>query len=306
MNDTNKSKGYEKFSPATTAWMKSGNYLTVDGRQIFYTDRGKGPVILLIHGHPSSCNDWEGVCDRLESQARLVAFDMIGWGLSDKPEAFSYSLFQQADVAEALLKALDITEAHVASHDLGTSVHTELLARNLEGSLSFKLLSSLITDGSILQWVSNEPPSQNLAQSNETLFLAMEEFNKVTAASYAEDFKNMTLGNLSDEAIQLKTELFCYQNQFRRLTAQSNYMRERYIHSERWVGAMEKTSPLRIAWAKDDPVATVNIGRELAQRCSQAEYVEIGGIGHFPNAENPEFVAEQVALSAGLSYTAAK
>ena len=166
---------------------------------------------------------------------------MIGWGLSDKPEAFSYSLFQQADVAEALLKSLGISEAHVASHDLGTSVHTELLARNLEGSLSFKLLSSLITDGSILQWISNEPASQNLAQSNETLFLAM-----------------------------------------------------------------EKTTPLRIAWAKDDPVATVNIGRELAQRCPQAEYVEIGGVGHFPNAEDPDFVAEQVALSAGLSYTASK
>ena len=67
MNDADKSNGFENFSPATTAWLKSGNYLTLDGRQVFYTDRGTGPAILLIHGHPSSCNDWEGVCQRLES-----------------------------------------------------------------------------------------------------------------------------------------------------------------------------------------------------------------------------------------------
>lgn len=298
----NKNKEYSNFSPATKEWAQSGKHLTIDGRQIFITDRGSGPVVLLIHGHPSSCNDWKGVADRLESQARLVAFDMIGWGLSDKPEAFSYSLMQQADLAEAVLKSLGITEAHVASHDLGTSVHTELLARNLEGSLSFKLLSSLITDGSILQWVSNEPPSQNMAQSNATLFQAMAEFKKGTADAFSKDFKGMTLGNLSDEEIQVKTELFCYQNQFQRLAAQSGYMRERYIYSDRWVGALEKTSPLRIAWATDDPVATVNIGRELEQRCSQAEYTEKSGIGHFPNAEDPEWIAKQVALSAGLKY----
>lgn len=204
-------------------------------------------------------------------------------------------------MAEAVLKSLGITEAHVASHDLGTSVHTELLARNLEGSLSFKLLSSLITDGSILQWVSNELPSQNMAQSNATLFQAMAEFKKGTAEDFSKAFKGMTLGNLSDEEIQVKTELFCYQDQFQRLAAQSGYMRERYIHSERWVGALEKTSPLRIAWATDDPVATVNIGRELERRCSQAEYTEKSGIGHFPNAEDPEWIAKQVALSAGLN-----
>ena len=299
-------KAFEHFSAATTSWLKSGHHETIDDRQVFVTDRGNGPAVLLIHGHPSSCNDWEGVCDRLESQARLVAFDMIGWGLSDKPEAFSYSLFQQADVAEAVLKSSGITEAHIVSHDLGTSVHCELLARKLEGSLSFKLLSSLFMDGSILQWISNEPASQNLAQSNETLFLAMEEFKKGTPESYAKDFDQMTLGNLTAEQIKVKTELFCYQDQFLRLAAQSNYMRERYIHSDRWVGAMEKTSPLRIAWATDDPVATVNIGRELAQRCPQAEYVEKKGIGHFPNAEDPEWVATQVALSTGLSYPAAK
>ena len=73
---------------------------------IFVTDRGQGTPILLLHGHPSSCHDWKGVCDRLDSKARLIAFDMVGYGFSEKPEAFSYSIFQQADVAQGLVEQL--------------------------------------------------------------------------------------------------------------------------------------------------------------------------------------------------------
>jgi pimeloyl-ACP methyl ester carboxylesterase len=176
----------------------------------------------------------------------------------------------------------------------------------LEGSLSFKVLSSQFFNGSILQWISNEPGTMNKAQSNETLFEAMDEFKKFSPKAYVEFFKMATLGNLSEEEIQIRTELFCYQDQYLRLAAQSGYTRERYVHSERWVGAMEKSTPLRIAWAKDDPVAVVAIGRELEKRCPNATYVEWSGIGHFPNAEDPDFVAEQVALSAGLPYSSAK
>ncbi len=296
----------EKLSAPAQEWLESGTHIEIEKRSIFVTDRGEGIPILLIHGHPSSCLDWKGVCDRLESQARLVAFDMVGWGLSDKPASFSYSLMQQADVVDALMKTLGIKEAHVVSHDLGTSLHTELLARDLERELSFKVLSSQFFNGSILQWLSNEPGTMNRAQSNKTLFQAMEEFVQVTPEAFVEGFKMATLGNLSVEDMQLRSELFFYKDQHLRLAAQSGYMRERYVHRDRWVGAMQKSNPVRIAWAKDDPVAVVAIGRELEKQCPNATYVEWGGIGHFPNAEDPDFVAEQVALSAGLSYSANK
>jgi len=85
-----------------------------------------------------------------------------------------------------------------------------------------------------------------------------------------------------------------------RLAPQSIDTRERYIHADRWIGAMEKTSPLRIAWAEDDPIANIESGRELAKRLPRAEFVEWAGVGHFPNFEDPDFVANQIAISAGL------
>ena len=289
----------EALSPVAAAWEKSGNYMTIDGHKIFYHDVGKGPVILLLHGHPSSSYDWRGVVEVLKPKARVISFDHLGWGLSDKPEVFSYSLMQLADIAEKVLAERGVKEAHVVSHDISTSVHTELMARHLDGTLSFKLLSSMLTNGSVLQWVSTEPDSQNLAQHNETLFEAIKGF-KTMGPELKPLINKITLGNLSDDTLSVMAELLMRDKGLERLAAQSLYMRERYIHAERWVGAIEKISPLRIVWAKDDPVANIAIGRELNERAPQAKYVEISGVGHFPNAEAPEEIGKQILLSTGL------
>ncbi len=289
----------ETLSAAAQKWKESGKYMTIDGHRIFYHDVGKGPAILLLHGHPSSSYDWRGVVEILKPKARVISFDHLGWGLSDKPEVFSYSLIQLADIAEKVLAQLKVKEAHVVSHDISTSVHTELMARHLEGKLSFNMLSSMLTNGSILQWVSTEPDSQNLAQHNETLFEAIKGF-KAMGPELKPLINKITLGNLSDETLSVMAELLMRDNGLDRLAAQSLYMRERYVHAERWVGAIENIAPLRIVWAKDDPVANISIGRELNERAPQAKYVEIAGVGHFPNAEAPEKIAEEILLSTGL------
>ena len=289
----------EPLSALAQAWEKSGSYMTIDGHRIFYHDVGKGPAILLLHGHPSSSYDWRGVVEVIKPKARVISFDHLGWGLSDKPEVFSYSLMQLADITEKVLSKLGVKEAHVVSHDISTSVHTELMARHLEGSLSFKMLSSMLTNGSILQWVSTEPDEQKLAEHNETLFEAIKGF-KAMGPTVKPLLNKVTLGNLSDETLSVMAELLIRDNGLDRLAAQSLYMRERYVHAERWVGAIEKIKPLRIVWAKDDPVANISIGRELNERAPQAKYVEIKGIGHFPNAEAPEEIAKQILLATGL------
>jgi pimeloyl-ACP methyl ester carboxylesterase len=287
------------LSDMATAWEESGDYVNIDGHRIFFHDVGEGPVILLLHGHPSSSHDWEKVVEILKPKARLISFDHIGWGLSDKPVAFSYSLMQLADITEKLLKKLAVTKAHVVSHDISTSVHTELMARHLEGSLSFKMLSAMLTNGSILQWVSNEPDEQNLAAHNETLFEAIKGF-KAMGPKFKEMANAATLGNLSDEKVELMKELHLRDHGLDRMAAISVYMRERYVHAERWVGAIEKFEPLRIVWAVDDPVANIAIGRELNERAPQAAYAEILGVGHFPNAEAPEEIAKHILLSTGI------
>src|SRR4029079_9736236 len=100
----------DAFCAPTRSGLVAGRHENVAGHQMFVHERGpapaanwdgESPTVLLLHGFPTSCYDWRGVVDRLADGVRAIAPDLLGFGLSDKPAAYSYSLFQQADNIEA-------------------------------------------------------------------------------------------------------------------------------------------------------------------------------------------------------------
>jgi len=284
-----------QFSEPTRRWLASGRHLEIEGKRIFVYEHGAGQAILMLHGFPTSGYDWRGVIDGLANVNRCIALDFPGYGLSDKPEPYSYSLFQQTDVVEALARSLSIAEAHVVSHDVGTSVHTELLAREQEGRLAFRALSSSFLNGSMLQDLATITPFQKLLASNQTLPQAIA-ISENLSAGYIDGIKSVMKRPecLSENDIAVMNDLIAYQDGNRRLPALSLYMRERYIHRERWIGALQRAQRVQFIWADGDPVANVEMGRALAQEVAQAKYIELPGLGHFLLMEDPATVAKHV------------
>jgi pimeloyl-ACP methyl ester carboxylesterase len=284
-----------QFSEPTRRRLDSGRHVEIEGMRVFVYEHGSGPAVLLLHGFPTSGYDWRGVIEGLGSAYRCVALDFPGYGLSVKPAAYSYSLFQQTDVVEGLATQLGITEAHVVSHDVGTSVHTELLAREQEGRLPFRILSSTFLNGSMLQDMATITPFQKLLASNATLPEAMAISENLTA-NYVDGLKSVMKRPecLSDDDVAVMNDLLRYQDGNRRLPALSLYMRERYIHRERWIGALTMASPVQFIWADGDPVANVEMGRALAKEVPQAKYTELLGLGHFLLMEDPALVGKHV------------
>jgi pimeloyl-ACP methyl ester carboxylesterase len=289
-----------QFAEPTRRWLASGHHLEIEGKRIFIYERGSGTAILMLHGFPTSGYDWRGVIDRLAKGYRCVALDFPGYGLSDKPAAYSYSLFQQTNVAEGLTNALDVGEAHIVSHDVGTSVHTEMLARDQEGGLSFRILSSTFLNGSVLQDLATITPFQKLLASNQTLPQAMGISDNL-AAGYIDGIRSVMKRPdcLSEDDIVVMNDLIAYQEGNRRLPALSLYMRERYIHRDRWIGALKRASPVQFIWADGDPVANVEMGRTLSKEVPQAKYTELAGLGHFLLMEDPETVAGHIRQFVG-------
>ena len=285
-----------EFSPPTRRWLGEGRRVEVNGQRLFVYERGEGSTILLLHGFPTSCYDWRGVVDVLSADFRCLAFDFPGYGLSDKPLAYSYSLFQQTDAVEGLARALGVTEAHVVSHDVGQTVHAELLAREQEERLAFRITSSTILNGSTLQDKATVTQFQRLLASNETLPQAIAICENVSAI-YIEGLKALMKRPeaLSEEDATVMEELLLYQDGNRRIPALSAYMRERYIHRERWLGALKRTeTPIQLVWADGDPVANVEMGRALSKELPQAHYIELAGLGHFLLMEDPSTVAKHI------------
>lgn len=284
-------------SPAALAWQAEGIFTPVQGNEIFAHMRGDGACILLIHGFPTSCLDWRDVVGSLAKSYKCVAPDLVGFGLSDKPAAWSYSLFQQADMIEGLLDKLDCRSAHVVSHDMGTSVHTELLARKAEGRLSFDLASSTFLNGSILKGMATLTKFQRVLEDPATLDEAAEMVANLPQ-SYAERLRAL-MGRadaLSDAHAALLTELLVHASGHLCIPNVYSYVRERYLHKDRWVGAIQnERDPVQIVWGDADPVANIGMGRKLHELAPQARYCEAPGVGHFLPIEAPAFVAERIA-----------
>jgi pimeloyl-ACP methyl ester carboxylesterase len=298
---------FDQFSAPTLDWLAAGRHETIAGHKVFVFERGPDQpsatktdqsAILLLHGFPTSSYDWRGVVDRLHVRHRTIAPDFLGFGLSDKPVAYSYSLFQQADTIEQLLAQLTVRSSHVVSHDLGTSVHCELLARQAEGRLGFDLRTSTFLNGSMLQWLAKITPFQELLANNATLPQAIEFCRTSLPGIYVAALKGLMQRPEAITAADAQTmdELLRYQDGHLRLPALAGYMRERYIHADRWLAALESTrNPLQFVWADGDPIAHVEMGREHARRCPSAAYHELAGLGHFLLMEDPAAVAEKIS-----------
>ena len=94
-------------------------FASKDGN-IHYVDKGKGPVIVLLHGVPTSSWLYRHMIDDLAKNHRVIAPDMLGFGSSDSPKGYDiYSETQHAERLLALLDSLNIkTWTHIM-HDAG-------------------------------------------------------------------------------------------------------------------------------------------------------------------------------------------
>src|SRR5262245_40360596 len=135
-----------QLTPRASAWYQTGALTEIAGHRIFVRERpgtGDGRSLVLLHGYPSSSFDWRHAFEVLPAH-HLIVFDFLGYGLSDKPRDQVYSLGMQADIAEAIVERFADGPMVLVAHDMGSSVATELLARDIEGRLSFELASTLL------------------------------------------------------------------------------------------------------------------------------------------------------------------
>src|SRR5262245_42691331 len=101
------------LSPELGRWRDRGRMLDVGGMQVFALTEGSGETLLVLHGFPTSCHDFDEALPFLSQKMRVVMHDHPGFGLSDKPERYSYSLLEQTDIALGVWRAMGVERAHL-------------------------------------------------------------------------------------------------------------------------------------------------------------------------------------------------
>lgn len=107
--------------------MPAKKFCHVDGRCIAYVDEGSGPLVVLLHGNPTSSYLWRNVIPWLVGSARVIVPDIIGHGESDKlpdsdgPDRYSFEVaYRYLD--EFLGALVEGGEVTLVLHDWGTAL----------------------------------------------------------------------------------------------------------------------------------------------------------------------------------------
>jgi pimeloyl-ACP methyl ester carboxylesterase len=115
----------QNFKYVGTTYAKT---VDVEGVRYFYREVGEtnANTILMIHGFLGSSYDFIEVMNELKDRYHVIAVDMIGFGLSDKPIDFNYAKQNQAQGLVNFLEALGIEEVTIMAHSMGGEVSIHL------------------------------------------------------------------------------------------------------------------------------------------------------------------------------------
>lgn len=280
------------------AWQSRGRVEGFRGHPIHVFERpGADPLLLFLHGFPSSSYDWRALLAHDREHA-VLAVDFLGFGLSAKPRSHLYSLHWQADLVEDLLRRLaPELPVFIVAHDMGTSVATELISRDLEQRLDIPLAGALLFNGSIVLERASLTPAQRLLRGRLGGLFARLSNERVFRQQFGALFS--TNHPLDPQEAADQWSLICH-NGGRTLGHRLiHYLDERRRYAERWHGAVSDwPGPLSFAWGLQDPVATTAVLDALIELRPAAPVERLPELGHYPQLEDP--AAIEAALRAGL------
>ncbi len=114
-------------------------FTTNDGVRLHYIDKGSGEPLILLHGYSQSADLFKFQIEDFKQDYRVIALDMRGHGLSDKPES-GYKISRFAKDLRDFLSFLNPESVNLLGHSMGCSViwsYLELFGSKGVGKLIF-------------------------------------------------------------------------------------------------------------------------------------------------------------------------
>jgi pimeloyl-ACP methyl ester carboxylesterase len=253
-------------TPRAEEWQSRGDHFSwlptgedVSSVEIFHVeigDRG-APVLLLIHGWPTSSIDWFDVAIQLSTRFRVCALDFPGYGFSDKPQGWGYSLTRDEQLIEFYLSEVIGAESSVVvAHDRGDSVALLRAARCAEGRSATLLEHLVLSNGNIFL------PLSNLTQAQRQM-LDARSWSQIAAVVTPQVLAGGLGASLftpprqaGDPAVEALTATFAHDDGIKVLHEGIQYLVERSENERAWLTALARAPfPVTMIWGLCDTVS---------------------------------------------------
>jgi pimeloyl-ACP methyl ester carboxylesterase len=277
-------------TPRAPEWIEQCETLTSRrGHRIAYRRRGHGPTVLLLHGFPTWSFDYAEVATDLAADHDVVTLDFLGYGASDKPNPYAYSVAESADVVEDLAAHLQLDSVRLVAHDYGGIVAQELLDRT---GLGFSISSLVMLNSGIVYSAYRPTRLQKLLILPVIGKLIA---GRVSAGRLRSGLDAVRGSRLTDAELDDLWYGVSRDDGHKIAHLLIRYNAERAEHHRRWEKALADWSgPLRLVWGLDDPVSGRHVLEAAAEVLPRAEVTELDGVGHYPQSEAPHAVSAAV------------
>lgn len=255
--------------------------VTLSGGEIAYDVLGFGPPILLVHGTPSRSYIWRDVALRLADRFSVYAFDLLGFGQSERREGLDLSISAQARLLAELVETLGLDTPSIAGHDIGGAI--ALRSHLLEG-VPFGCIA-LLDSVALRPWIT--PPTRHLKaylESYETMP------TQVFEAVVASHLRTATYRPMDE------TTLAIYLEQWKGASGQSLYLQNAAQLDENDTADFELllpslAVPVRIVWGENDAWLAPALAKRLHEAIPGSDLVLLPDTGHFATEDSPKEVA---------------
>ncbi len=259
---------------------------SVNGHRIAYLDEGHGPPLILIHGYGGSMWQWEYQQLPLAARFRVITPDLIGSGLSDKPD-LDYRPEDLIESMRGLMDALGLSTATLVGNSMGGGVaigmaltHPERVDRlvlidGLPDHVRERLASPLMqraVNTRVPVWLARLgnwlfPGTGTEAVLKEIVF----DHALLTPAVLDRSTRNRQRANMIAPLLSIRDSLPLWEQHF---ATRLNEIRH----------------PTLILWGEQDRLFPPQVGRDLQATIPQARLIVIPDSGHIPQWEQPQAV----------------
>ena len=260
---------------------------------------GAGPAFVPMHGFPDNLHIYDELIPHLVAAGRrVVAFDFLGFGASDKP-GNGYSFAQQMGDLEAVVAALGLDRIVPIAHDSSGPTAINYTLANPSRVASLAILNSAYDDAIPALW----PELVELFATKAFGALAMavagspeqfgwilqwqqKQFRDALPQHLRQHFDTVTGSLIADNFIHAGSG-----TAFAHLASQ--FHDELARNSLRLPELAALRVPAKVIWGEFDPYITTEIGRDRASHFGNATFRALPG-GHWVQSDVPEDVAREL------------
>jgi pimeloyl-ACP methyl ester carboxylesterase len=260
-------------------WQRRLRAARIDDRALWYLDVGAGPTVLLVHGLGASWYAWAANLEDLTRDHRVIAVDLPGSGISDRPP-WSRDLGPfAADVVE-LLERIDATPVTVVGHSLGG-----IIAARVGLQLGSRCTGLMLVSAAGMRI--RRLRLYAILASLSVLRVLMHPQQVVRRISRSPRLRNaMSRGMVGDPSAINGEFWYLLASGYR---TKGFWRTIRAILGDRtWTRLAALDVPTFVLWGQQDRLLPPKLGRQLTGRIRGAAYEQWAGVGHGPPMEQPQ------------------